>query len=120
MTGNLDFEINGTDAYFDLCGTVIIAEIKVTIAADKNITLKNNFFPYMFSQMVLMFNSNAFQNVDFPRIIDTIMKYITLPKDYAETEGCISGWVPDTHSGAVGSLTINWKSYIIHKRLKRF
>ena len=59
----------------------------------------------MFSQMVLMLNGSAFQTVDFPGIVDTIMKYTTLPKDYAETEGCITGWFPDTHSGAVVNVT---------------
>ena len=29
------------------------------------------------------------------------MKYITLPKDFAETEGCITSWFPDTRSGGV-------------------
>ena len=67
----------------------MIAEIKFTIAADKNITLENNFFPGMFSQMVLLLNGSAFQTVVFPGIIDTIMK--SLPKDYAEREECITG-----------------------------
>ena len=35
------------------------------------------------------------------------MKYIILPKDYAETEGCITGWFPDTHSGAVVNVLPN-------------
>ena len=48
-----------------------------------------------------MLNGSAFQTVNFPEIIDTIIKYTTLPKDYAETEECITGWFPDTHSGAV-------------------
>ena len=100
-TGNLDFEIGGTDMYLDLCEAAVIADIKVTVAADKNIVLENNFFPSMFSQMVLRINGNSFQTVDYPDIIDSIMKYITLPKDYAETEGCITGWFPDTHSGGV-------------------
>ena len=100
-TGNLDFEIGSTDAYIDLCEAVVIAKMKVTVAANKNITLENNFFPSMFSQMVLRLNGNAFQTVDFPGIVDSIMKYITLPKDFAETEGCITGWIPDTHSGGV-------------------
>ena len=55
----------------------------------------------MFSQIVLNLNCNAFQTADYPGIIDTIMKYVTLPKDYTETEGCITGWFPDTHSGGV-------------------
>ena len=89
MIGNLDFEIYSTDAYLDLCEAVIIATMKVTVAADKNITLENN-FPSIFSHIILMLNSSAFQIVDFSGIIDTIMKYITLPKDYAEIEGCIT------------------------------
>ena len=100
-TGNLDFEIGGTDMYLDLCESAVIADIKVTVAADKNIVLENNFFPSMFSQMVLRINGNSFQTVDYPDIIDSIMKHVTLPKDYAETEGCITGWFPDTHSGGV-------------------
>ena len=58
----------------------------------------------MFSQMVLRINGNSFQTADYPEIIDSIMKYVTLPKDYAETEGCITGWFPDTHSGNVVNL----------------
>ena len=90
--------------YLDLCESEVIANIKVTVAADKNITLENNFFPAMFSQMVLRINGNSFQTADYPEIIDSIMKYVTLPKDYAETEGCITGWFPDTHSGNVVNL----------------
>ena len=55
----------------------------------------------MFSQIVLNLNGNAFQTTDYPGIMDTLMKYVTLPKDYAETEGCITGWFPDTHSGGL-------------------
>ena len=51
--------------------------------------------------MILRINGNSFQPVDFPDIVDSIMKYVTLPKDYADTEGCITGWFPDMHSGAV-------------------
>ena len=77
------------------------AFMKVTVADDKNIALENNFFPKVFSQIVLPLNCNSFQTADFPDIIDTIMKYITLPKDFAKTEGCITGWFPDAHSGGV-------------------
>ena len=61
----------------------------------------------MFSQIVLLLNGNSFQTADFPDTIDTIMKYITLPKDYAETEGCTTGWFPDTHSENVNILSVN-------------
>ena len=57
-----------------------------------------------------MLNSSAFQTVDFPEIVDKIIKYITLPKDYAKTEGCITGWFPNTlntHSGAVVNILPN-------------
>ena len=100
-TGNLDFEVGGTDMYLDLCESEITGNIKVTVATNKNITLENNFFPAMFSQMVLRINGNSFQTVNYPNIIDSIMKYITLPKDYADMEGCITGWFPDTHSGGI-------------------
>ena len=99
--GNLDFEIGSTDAYLDLPEATIIAKMKVTVAVNRNITLENNFFPAMFSQMVLRLNGNAFQTVDFRGVVDSIMKYITLLKDFAETEGCITSWFPDTHSGGV-------------------
>ena len=61
----------------------------------------------MFSQIVLLLNGNFFQTADFPDIIDTIMKYITLPKDYAETEGCITGWFPNTHRAGVVNIFAN-------------
>ena len=51
--------------------------------------------------MVLRINGNSFQAADFPDIIDSIMKYVTLPRDYSETEGCITRWFPDTHSGGI-------------------
>jgi len=98
-TGNLDFEVNSTDAYFDMTEAHILAKITVTQAADKNITLENNFFPRLFSQMVLRLNGNSFQTIDDPYFVDSILKYITLPKDFSETEGSITGWFPDTHSG---------------------
>ena len=49
-TGNLDFDIGSTDAYLDFQEAAIIAFIKVTLTADRNIALENNFFPKMFSQ----------------------------------------------------------------------
>ena len=36
-TGNLDFDIGSTDAYLDLPEATIIAFMKVTVAADKNV-----------------------------------------------------------------------------------
>ena len=106
-TGSLDFDIGSTDAYLDLPEAVIIAFMKVIVAADINIALENNFFPKMFSQIVLLLNGNSFQTADFPDVIDTILKYITLPNDYAETEGCITGWFPDTHSGGFVNILPN-------------
>ena len=45
------------------------------------------------------------------------MKYITLPKDYAETEGCFTGWFPDTHSGVVKVLADNVEINLIARHL---
>ena len=96
VTGNFDYKVGGTDMFLDLCESKVIAKIKVTVANGKNIILENNFFPAMFSQMVLRINGNSFQTADFPDIIDSIMKYITLLGDYSENEGYIGGWFPDT------------------------
>ena len=39
-TGNLDFDIGSTDAYLDLPEAVIIAFMKITVAVDKNISVR--------------------------------------------------------------------------------
>lgn len=107
-TGSLLFDIGATDAWLDLPKMALIAEMKVTVAAGKNITLENNFFPHMFPQIVLQLNGNAFQTVDYPGIVDSIIKHVTLPRDFPETMGAISGWLPDQHDGKpIEDLTIS-------------
>ena len=64
-TGNLDFDIGSTDAYLDLPEAAIFAFMKVTVAADKNMALENNFFPKIFSQIVLLLNGNSFQTAHY-------------------------------------------------------
>ncbi|ESP01355.1 hypothetical protein LOTGIDRAFT_157533 [Lottia gigantea] len=52
------------------------------------ITLENNFFPSLFSEMVLEAGSNP---------IETMLKTVLYPKDFDS----VSGWIPDVGNGSV-------------------
>ena len=56
--------------YLDLSETCVVAKIKINIAADKNNTLENNFFPHMFRQIILSRSGNALQTIDEPGELD--------------------------------------------------
>ena len=106
-TGSLVSEINSTDAYLDLPNTCVVAKIKIHVDADKNIAVENNFFPFMFNQIILQLNGNALQTSDEPGENDTNYKLLMFDKNYKETQGCFDGWYPDTHSGSfVSNLTV--------------
>ncbi|ESO85872.1 hypothetical protein LOTGIDRAFT_167623 [Lottia gigantea] len=62
-----------------------------------NTTLENNFFPSLFSEMVLEAGSNPIETIKHPGEIDTMLKTVLYPKDFDS----VSGWIPDVGDGSV-------------------
>ncbi|ESP04462.1 hypothetical protein LOTGIDRAFT_170707 [Lottia gigantea] len=62
-----------------------------------NTTLENNFFPSLFTEMVLEAGSNPIETIKHPGEFDTMLKTVLYPKNYDS----VSGWIPDVDDGSV-------------------
>ncbi|ESO88612.1 hypothetical protein LOTGIDRAFT_165396 [Lottia gigantea] len=62
-----------------------------------NTTLENNFFPYLFTEMVLEAGSNPIKTIKHPGEFETMLKTVLYPKNYDS----VSGWIPDVGGGRV-------------------
>ncbi|ESO85497.1 hypothetical protein LOTGIDRAFT_154985 [Lottia gigantea] len=62
-----------------------------------NTTLENNFFPSLFTEMVLEAGSNPIETIKHPGEFDTMLKTVLYPKNYDS----VSGWIPDVGDGSV-------------------
>ncbi|ESO94790.1 hypothetical protein LOTGIDRAFT_161041 [Lottia gigantea] len=61
-----------------------------------NTTLENNFFPSLFSEMVLEAGSNPIETIKHPGEFDTMLKTVLYPKDFDS----VSGWITDVGDGS--------------------
>lgn len=89
-------------------------EAAAVIGNDVNITLENNFFPRCFDQMTLSIGSTQFESIDNPGEGDTLLKYVIMDKQYAETYGINEGWIPDQNSNAVPTDTAITEANILN------
>ncbi|ESO90515.1 hypothetical protein LOTGIDRAFT_164104 [Lottia gigantea] len=62
-----------------------------------NTTLENNFFPSLFTKLVLEAGSNPIETIKHPGEFDTMLKTVLYPKDFDS----VSGWIPDVGDGSV-------------------
>ncbi|ESO91892.1 hypothetical protein LOTGIDRAFT_163254 [Lottia gigantea] len=62
-----------------------------------NTMLENNFFPSLFTEMVLEAGSNPIETIKHPGEFDTMLKTVLYPKNYDS----VSGWIPDVGDGIV-------------------
>ncbi|ESO94775.1 hypothetical protein LOTGIDRAFT_161025 [Lottia gigantea] len=102
--GRISFEINSlsnwlllSDAYFRCDFKIKDGTPNENRVPQTNTTLENNFFPSLFSEMVLEADSNPIQTIKHPGEFDTMLKTVFYPKDFDS----VSGWIPDVGDGSV-------------------
>ncbi|ESO99872.1 hypothetical protein LOTGIDRAFT_173474 [Lottia gigantea] len=97
--GRITFEINSLSNWLLLSDAYFRCDFKIKDATQNqvpqtNTTLENNFFPSLFSEMVLEAGSNPIETIKHPGEFDTMLKTVLYPKDFDS----VSGWIPDVGS----------------------
>ncbi|ESP01767.1 hypothetical protein LOTGIDRAFT_172414 [Lottia gigantea] len=104
--GRVTFEINLLSNWLLLSDAHFRCDFKIKDATQNripqtNTTLENNFFPSLFSEMVLEAGSNPIETIEtietHPGEFDTMLKTVLYPKIYDS----VSGWIPDVGDGEV-------------------
>ncbi|ESP03468.1 hypothetical protein LOTGIDRAFT_171405 [Lottia gigantea] len=100
--GRITFEINSLSNWLLLSDAYFRCDFKIKDGTQNqvpqtNTTLENNFFPSLFSEMVLEAGSNAIETIKHPEKFDTMLKTVLYPKDFDS----VSGWIPDVGDGRV-------------------
>ena len=98
-TGRLTYHIANSGLLLDISEMRLMAKIKIHVAAGKNLTVENNFFPKMFSNISLSNKSGVINSCDYPSIQDDFIKYFSYPKQFYDFKGSINGWLPDNNTG---------------------
>ena len=101
--GDLVFEVDNQQSYLYMpdsflhCEFTLYRDDKFTtvLPSGDNITLENNFFPNLFSQIRLEAGTQPIESISSsPGVIDSMLRFVTNKKNH-ENEG----WIPDTGSG---------------------
>ncbi|ESO99310.1 hypothetical protein LOTGIDRAFT_158390 [Lottia gigantea] len=100
--GRITFEINSLSNWLLLSDAYSRCDFKIKDGTQNqvpqtNTTLENNFFPSLFSEMVLDAGSNPIETIKHPGEFDTMLKTVLYPKDFDS----VSGWIPDVGDGSV-------------------
>ncbi|ESO93410.1 hypothetical protein LOTGIDRAFT_161982 [Lottia gigantea] len=100
--GRITFEINSLSNWLLLSDAYFRCNFKIKDGTQNqvpqtNTTLENNFFPSLFSEMVLEAGSNPIETIKHPGEFDTMLKTVLYPKDFDS----VSGWIPDVGDGSV-------------------
>ena len=67
----------------DICNAIIAYKIKIDDLKDtENITLENNFFPRMFSQMTLKLGTSEVETIEYPGEVSSILNFVMTDDDY--------------------------------------
>ncbi|ESO95581.1 hypothetical protein LOTGIDRAFT_175138 [Lottia gigantea] len=97
--GRITFEIYSlsnwlllSDAYFRCDFKIKDGTPNENRVPQTNTTLENNFFPSLFSEMVLEAGSNPIETIKHPGEFDTMLKTVF---------DSVSGWIPDVGDGSV-------------------
>ncbi|ESP01327.1 hypothetical protein LOTGIDRAFT_157506 [Lottia gigantea] len=102
MVVEFTFEINSLSNWLLLSDAYFGCDFKIKEGTQNqvpqtNTTLENNFFPSLFSEMVLEAGSNSIETINHPGKFDTMLKTVLYPKDFDS----VSGWIPDVGDGSV-------------------
>ncbi|ESO91836.1 hypothetical protein LOTGIDRAFT_163197 [Lottia gigantea] len=100
--GRITFEINSLSNWLLLSDAYFRCDFKIKDAIQNqvpqtNTTLENNFFPSLFSEMVLEAGSNPIETIKHPGEFDTMLQTVLYPKDFDS----VSGWIPDVGDGSI-------------------
>ena len=111
--GDLKFQSLSSENALNVSASYIYYEIELSNHVDangnhKDITLENDFFPNMFSQMRLKFATSELETINNPGVYSSMLNFLTINKDMGE----IIGWIPDTKKGDTDN-----KYYKIRKEL---
>ena len=99
----------------DICNAIIAYKIKIDDLKDtENITLENNFFPRMFSQMTLKLGTSEVETIEYPGEVSSMLNFVMTDDDYKKEYGTLSGWIPDI---ATGDTAATNTSYDLRKKL---
>ena len=101
--GDLVFEVDNQQSYLYMPDSFLHCEFSLyrddkfttVLPSGDNITLENNFFPNLFSQIRLEAGTQPIESISSsPGVIDSMLRFVTNKKNH-ENEG----WIPDTGSG---------------------
>jgi len=119
--GNTIFENKQSSNPLDICNALLYYKINVepvvvlpATEAVKDITLENNWFPRLFSQMSLKLGTSEVENIQYPGEVSTMLNFALTDDAYKEESGTLSGWVPDI---ATGDTSDKNPSYATRKNL---
>ena len=107
--GRIEFQVNSLSNWLLLSDSYIRCDFKLTNNAGNavpvgNITLENNFFPTLFSEVRLEAGSKQIENLTNPGEYDTMLKLVMYPSEKYDND---SGWIPDTGNGEIMEVTSN-------------
>ena len=111
--GDIVFQSLQTSNPIDICNAKLYYKIELEIEANKDITLENNFFPNLFSNMRLKLGSSEIETVLHPGVYSTMLNFILTGCDYKNEYGELTGWIPDVNKGDLDKdgLDINYAYY---------
>lgn len=99
-SGDIVFQSLQSSNPLDICNARLYYKIELEdIAANEDITLENNFFPNLFSNIRLKLGSTEVENVLSPGIYSSMLNFILTDEDYKNVYGEIAGWIPDGCKG---------------------
>ena len=112
--GPLRFQ-SSSPSPLDICNAILTYKIKIDeLTEGENITLENNFFPRMFSQMSLKLGTSEVETIEYPGEVSSILNFVMTDYDYKKEYGTLSGWIPDI---STGDTTATNTSYDLRKKL---
>lgn len=112
--GPLRFQ-SSSPSPLDICNAILTYKIKIDeLKEGEDITLENNFFPRMFSQMSLKLGTSEVETIEYPGEVSSILNFVMTDYDYKKEYGTLSGWIPDI---STGDTTATNTSYDLRKKL---
>ena len=120
QVGNLIFENSTSIIPIDICNALIYYQIKIeglktdAAKAEEDITLENNWFPRLFSQVSLQLGTGVVETIQDPGEVSSMLNFVLTDDVYKKEHGSLSGWIPDV---ATGDNTDKNPSYAARKDL---
>ena len=94
QSGDILFEIAQSSSILDICNSLIYFSIEIK-DSEETITLENNFFPRLFSEMTLKLGGTEIERIKYPGEISTMLNLVLLNENFKNTCGDMMTWIPD-------------------------